>query len=94
MTLQAVTTDDFGSKLNAAMTAQQVSNQELARRMGLDGSQVRKWRRDAGVDPRYSTIQRIAAALGLTPSELLGSGLSREQEAILAAREIADRMSK
>lgn len=74
----------FGMRLNAALRAQRISNQELARRLGVDGSAVRRWRRGE-VDPTYSTMERIAGALGITLVELVSAEPAEGLEASAAA---------
>jgi transcriptional regulator with XRE-family HTH domain len=52
----------FGDWLSAAMRQRELSQAELARRIGVDDAQVSRWRRGLVV-PSVGHLQRIAAAL-------------------------------
>lgn len=70
MTVLTMSSGGFGPILSALLKELDVSNEELARRLRIDGSSVRKWRRGE-VDPKWSTLQEIARVLKVDPVRLL-----------------------
>lgn len=45
---------------------------ELAQRMGVTSQHINQFERGGGADPKLSTLNSLALALGCTISELLG----------------------
>lgn len=74
---------EFGDRLNAVMKEKGISQKELATRMGISRQTVYQWRSDMRY-PRPETVEKIAAALGVSPGVLAyGEGsqcLSVEEE--------------
>jgi transcriptional regulator with XRE-family HTH domain len=61
----------FGENLQAFMKANGVNGAELARRLGVKGSTVTRWRN--GRVPGAAELLAIAKVLGVEPVVLLGS---------------------
>lgn len=59
----------FGAWLTAAMQERNLSQAELARRLGVDAAQLSRWRRGL-VTPSVNHLQGIAAALGVPREDL------------------------
>ncbi len=65
-TLNAV---KIGKKLKGLRTQRLMSQTELGKAAGVNRDQVSRIERDE-VDPRFSTIRKLAAALDVDPAEL------------------------
>jgi len=65
--------DTFGRKLCALRRAANVTQRELAKRVGVDFSYVSKLENDRLPPPAADTTVRICKALGVAPDELLAA---------------------
>lgn len=61
----------LGSRIRACRLAKGLSASALARRVGITENAIRKIESGDSKEPRFSTGVRIAAALGVSPSELV-----------------------
>ena len=59
----------FGAWLTAAMQERNLSQADLARRLGVDAAQLSRWRRGL-VTPSVNHLQGIATALGVPREDL------------------------
>jgi transcriptional regulator with XRE-family HTH domain len=60
----------IGGKLRRLRERRLLTQAELGARAGVNRDQVSRIERDE-VDPRFSTIRKLAAALGVDPAELI-----------------------
>lgn len=60
-----------GERIRALRTMQGLTQKELGERCGMADSAIRRYESDRG-NPTQETLQRIAAALGVSVSDLLG----------------------
>ena len=61
----------IGEKLKAARTRQLLTQDELAERAGVSQSTIANIERD-NAEPQFRTIRKLAKALDIEPTELLG----------------------
>ncbi|MCH4151045.1 MAG: helix-turn-helix domain-containing protein [Sphingobium sp.] len=61
----------FGANVRKIRRAQEVSQEELADRAKIDRSYLTGLEGKAGRNPTLKVVERIASALGVTPSSLL-----------------------
>ena len=61
------------NNLERIRTAQHMTQQELARRVGCSRLSIFRWERALSL-PTGDNLLKLAAALGVTPNELLGVG--------------------
>jgi transcriptional regulator with XRE-family HTH domain len=61
----------IGEKLKATRTRRLLTQEELAERAGVSAATVVRVERDQA-EPHFSTIRKLAKALGVGPTELLG----------------------
>jgi transcriptional regulator with XRE-family HTH domain len=64
----------FAHRLREARVLRLLSREALARTSGVPASSIGRFERGAG-EPSASALQRLAAALRVTPDALLGAGL-------------------
>lgn len=85
------TTQTFGERLSYLMEALDVSAGELARRMQRQSSSnVRRWKRREKV-PSWTTVEHMAAALGVSTGVLTGSEpLPTKEEAAAIALDLPE----
>ena len=62
----------FGARLKALRDAEGLSQQELADRAGLPLGRVYKIEQGDAADPRWSTILKLAAGLGVSVAKFAG----------------------
>jgi transcriptional regulator with XRE-family HTH domain len=62
--------NDIGERIKAAREALNMSQADLARKVGVDASRLCRWER--GEEPRFASVKKLAKALGIRPGELLG----------------------
>ena len=55
----------LGKRIKSLRLKRRMSRAEIARRAGVVQSAIRQWE-DVGVVPRYSTMRRVAVALGVS----------------------------
>jgi XRE family transcriptional regulator, fatty acid utilization regulator len=67
--METVDTLRIGRRMRALRRGQLMTQAELAERAGMHVDQVSRVERDT-VEPRFSTVKKIAAALGVDPREL------------------------
>jgi transcriptional regulator with XRE-family HTH domain len=60
-----------GDRLKALRIRRALTQEELARRAGLSKNAVNRLEVDKA-EPRMSTLRKLAQALGVDPSELIG----------------------
>lgn len=60
-----------GQLIKAARKEAGMTQAELASKLGIPYQSVSQWERDTR-NPKYDTLQRIAAALGVHPGKLMG----------------------
>jgi transcriptional regulator with XRE-family HTH domain len=60
----------IGAKVRALRARRLLNQEELAKRAGVSPRQVVRIEKDE-VDPHYSTIRKLAAALEVEPAELI-----------------------
>ena len=63
---------DIGSRVRDARKAKGLSQEGLARRVGMSLSAINQLERGISTDPHYSTLSGIADALGMSVAELVG----------------------
>ncbi len=63
---------DIGSRVRTARKAKGLTQEELARRAGINLNVVGLLERGATLDPHVSNLRNIAHALGMQTGELLG----------------------
>jgi transcriptional regulator with XRE-family HTH domain len=63
----------FGKQLRALRKQRDWTRYRLSKLSGVSGEGIRKLERQ-GADPRLSTILKLAAALGVSPRELVPEG--------------------
>lgn len=68
---QAYAGTHVGAEIRFAREAQDIAASELAAAIGVDPSTVHQWERGVRTPPLFRLL-RIAWALGVTPSSLLG----------------------
>ncbi len=61
----------IGEKLKAARTRRLLTQDELAERAGVSQSTIANIERD-NAEPQFRTIRKLAKALDIDPTELLG----------------------
>lgn len=61
----------FGANVRKIRRAQEVSQEELADRAKIDRSYLTGLEGKSGRNPTLKVVERIASALGVTPSSLL-----------------------
>jgi transcriptional regulator with XRE-family HTH domain len=61
----------IGDKLREARTRRLMTQVQLAEKSGVNQVTIARIERDQ-VDPRFSTIRRLARALDVDPTQLLG----------------------
>jgi transcriptional regulator with XRE-family HTH domain len=61
----------IGEKLKAARTRRLLTQDELAERAGVSQSTIANIERD-NAEPQFRTIRKLAKALDIEPTELLG----------------------
>ena len=61
----------IGEKLKAARTRRLLTQDELAKRAGVSQSTIANIERD-NAEPQFRTIRKLAKALDIEPTELLG----------------------
>jgi transcriptional regulator with XRE-family HTH domain len=61
----------IGAKLKAARTRRLLTQDELAERAGVSQSTIANIERD-NAEPQFRTIRKLAKALDIEPTELLG----------------------
>lgn len=61
---------DIGSRIRAARKAEGISQEELARRADLSLNGIAILERGKRTDPHFSTLARIAGALGVSVASL------------------------
>ncbi len=62
---------DIGKRIRTARKQAQLTQEALARRADLSLGAVRQIEQAGKTDPHYSTVSKIATALGMQVSELL-----------------------
>ncbi|HTK76175.1 MAG TPA: helix-turn-helix transcriptional regulator [Gemmataceae bacterium] len=62
--------EPFGTRLRSLRERAGMSQSELARKVGTDQGHISRWERNLAV-PDTATVQRLAAALGVSAVELL-----------------------
>ncbi len=62
----------IGEKLKAARTRRLLTQDELAERAGVSQSTIANIERD-NAEPQFRTIRKLAKALDVDPTELLGN---------------------
>ncbi len=60
-----------GQRIKAARKAAGMTQKELGEKLGLSFQSIAQWENDLR-NPKYDTLQRIAAALAVHPGELMG----------------------
>jgi transcriptional regulator with XRE-family HTH domain len=71
----------FADNLRAAMERANVSQSELARRLGIRSQAVNQWFKPQGTAPRGRRLAEVAAAVGVELSDLLGDANAAKQGA-------------
>ena len=64
----------FGDRVRAWRERRGIKQAELARRSGLDTATISRIERNKQTNPTTDTVQRLAAALGIKPVELMQDG--------------------
>ncbi len=76
LTLDDPCVGDLGKNLRAARTSLGLTQEDVAQRSGVQAGEVS--RIEAGKrDPKVSTVERLAAAVELSPGQLLDATLRR-----------------
>src|SRR5262245_8252414 len=68
---------EFGKKLKALRERKDLTQEGLARTANLSLSFVARLEQSDSVDPSWSTVQALAAALGVTCEAFAGTGVSQ-----------------
>ena len=76
---------EIGQKIKEARTAKGMTQQELGDRIGVQKSAIAKYESGRVVNIKRSTLQKIAQALDLAPSELIFIDAPRKNETIARA---------
>lgn len=63
--------ENFGFRLNFIRKSQDLSEEDLARKAGIHAATIKRIER-RGIRPNLSTVIKLADALGIQPSLLLG----------------------
>ena len=69
----------FGNRLRDFRTAREISIQDLALKVGASRQMLYYLEKDEK-SPSLNMLQKLAAALGVTPNELLGVSETQEKE--------------
>lgn len=78
---------DVGTIIKQARTAKGFTQEELAEKVGVKKSAVAKWENGRVSEIKRSNLKKLADALGLKPSQLLGD---IEADPVGTAAELAD----
>lgn len=84
----------FGEKLKNFRESKGLGVNQLALKSGVNASQISRFENGKRKDPQMDTVKKLAKALDVSVSELIGNGDTKETAPTLVAAHLDDDVSE